>query len=273
MRLPANYDVDPTIARPLVMFLHSYTTTGATGVAEMFGTFSAIADNAAFPHGAFLVAPDGTIDNGGKRFWNASTACCDQDPHNPDDDTYLSGLIEEVIAAGYPIDTSRIFVIGRSNGGFMANRIACGHSSRVTAIVDVHGAGPNGTDYLPGPVACAPANRVSLLHLHGTLDTTVPYAGGVVTAVSGMAAAPSAAATAAGWATRNGCSGSLTNYGGTLDLDGAVVGSETQPAAYAGCPMDGATELWVMTGTSHNITYQHPAFETQILTWLQNHPR
>ena len=271
MRLPASYDVSPTILRPLILFAHSYTSSGTAGIAEMFGTFAAVTDNAAFPNGAFLLAPDGTVDGGADRFWNASTACCDEGALAPDDDAYLSGLIEAAITAGYPIDTTRIFVIGRSNGGFMANRLACLHSSRVTAIVDVHGAGPNGTDYTPGPVACSPGNRVSILHLHGSLDTTVPYNGGVVTAVSGMAAAPSAASTVSGWATRNGCTGSLTNYGSTLDLDSAVGGSEAQPASYS-CPSNGAAELWTLTGSTHNITYTS-TFQTQVLTWLQAHPR
>lgn len=276
MHLPASattgYDADPVTLRPLIIFAHSYTSSGSAGVAEMFGSFAALTDHAALPHGAFVLAPDGTVDNAAKRFWNASTACCDQDPHSPDDDAYLSGLIDDVIAAGYPIDLHRIWIIGRSNGAFMANRLACLHSSRVTAIVDVHGAGPNGGDYLPGPVACSPGNRVSVLHLHGTSDTTVPYGGGVVTAVTGMAAAPSAAQTAAGWATRNGCSGSLASYGPMLDLDSAVAGNEAQPAAYAGCPADGAVERWDLTGSSHNITYT-ATFQTQVLTWLQAHPR
>lgn len=270
------FDADPVSLRPLIIFLHSYTLTGATGIAEMFGSYGAVTDASAFPHGAFLLAPDGTVDNAGKRFWNASTACCDQDPHNPDDDAYVSGLIESAISAGYPIDTHRIFLIGRSNGGFMANRLACAHANRVTAIVDVHGAGPNAGDYVPNgggsPVACSPSSHVNVLHLHGSNDTTVPYGGGTVTAVTGMAAAPSAASTASGWATRNGCGGALTNYGSTLDMDSAVGGNETQPSAYLGCPLDGAVEFWTLTGSSHNITYTS-AFQTQVLTWLYAHPR
>lgn len=271
--IPASYNTSPLTPRPLILLLHSYTSSGASFTVEFFGSPSAIANHAALPNGAFVVAPDGTVDAGLDRFWNASTACCDEAGSAVDDDAYLIGLIDSIIAAGYPIDPRRIGVIGRSNGGFMAQRLACLHSDRITSIIDVHGAGPNGTDYTPGPILCTPANKVHMMHWHGSADSVVPFGGGAVSAVTGMADAPSAATTAAAWATINGCTGPLTPYGPAIDLDSAVVGNETQPAAYTGCPINGAVEFWTLAGSGHNISYIHTEWEDRIIGWFADHPR
>ncbi len=52
----------------------------------------------------------------------------------------------------------------------MAYRLACDLSEKITAIAVVTGAFVDET--------CNPTNQVSLIHLHGNLDLTVPFHGG-----------------------------------------------------------------------------------------------
>ncbi|MEA3446339.1 MAG: T9SS type A sorting domain-containing protein, partial [Bacteroidota bacterium] len=77
--------------------------------------------------------------------------------------------------AGLSIDTSRIFVTGMSNGGFMAYRIACELSHRIAAIAPV--AATMSFD-------CLPVNPVSIIHFHSYLDENIPYDGGIGNGVS-----------------------------------------------------------------------------------------
>jgi poly(3-hydroxybutyrate) depolymerase len=63
-----------------------------------------------------------------------------------------------------------VWVVGHSNGGMMAYRLACELSTRVTAIGVAAGALVIDT--------CAPVRPVSALHVHGELDTVVPLTGG-----------------------------------------------------------------------------------------------
>jgi polyhydroxybutyrate depolymerase len=74
----------------------------------------------------------------------------------------------------------------------MAARLACDLSSQIAAAAPIAG----GYRSLP---ACHPAQPVSVLEMHGTADTTVPYHG------DGDDHAGAALAYAFGWAERDGC--------------------------------------------------------------------
>jgi polyhydroxybutyrate depolymerase len=227
---------------PLLVILHGY---GASGLIQraFFGL-----DDVAARGEAFVLAPDGLVDSTGKQYWNADPACCDIDHTNPDDVGYLSGVIEDVMAA-WPVDRTQIRVIGHSNGGFMAYRLACDRADLVTSIASL--AGDAST------VTCEPTQPVNVLHMHGTADDTVPFAG----------AAPSVDQ----WAAHNGC-GTTRTLGTTLDLDAAVDGAETQEASTTGCPATGVVDLWTLTGSGH-IPSLGASFDTAISAWFADHPR
>src|SRR5262245_22597343 len=82
---------------------------------------------------AFVVAPDGTPDSTGQRFWKADSDCCDVEQQNPDDVGYIGGLIDD-ISAEWPVDEHAVFVLGHSNGGRMAYRMACDRADVIAAI-------------------------------------------------------------------------------------------------------------------------------------------
>jgi polyhydroxybutyrate depolymerase len=131
--------------RPLILALHG-ARQGGYGMQRYTG----LSDDAT----GFLVAyPTTPHDNG---FWQV------------DDVPRLIELID-AIARCVPIQTT-VTAIGFSNGGLMANALACRAADRIGAIVLV----ASGYEGL-GP--CAPSRPVSVLDIHGTSDRVVGYRG------------------------------------------------------------------------------------------------
>jgi polyhydroxybutyrate depolymerase len=229
---------------PLLVVLHGYGANGFVQTAY-FGLGALPTEDK-----ALVIAPDGMTDSTGKQFWNADPACCDFDGKNPDDVAYIGGLIDD-ITAEWPVDESQVFIIGHSNGGYMAYRMACERADTIAAIASLAG------NAASMPSSCNPSREVNVLHLHGTEDDVVPYTG----------AEPSVTQ----WAAHNGC-GALGQPGFALDLDSNVEGAETQLAAVADCPANGSVELWRMEGSTH-IPVMNNSFATTILEWFTAHER
>lgn len=147
----------PDRAVPLVVVLHGGAGSGRQ--AERAYGWNAEADR-----GGFVVAyPDGV-----RRTWNAGPGCCGAAARDRVDDVGFLRLLVEAVSAAARIDPARVFVTGMSNGAMMAYRLAC--ETTVFAAI--------------GPVAgiaigeCADPAPMSVIHLHGTADESVPYGGG-----------------------------------------------------------------------------------------------
>lgn len=238
---------------PLVLVLHGF---GANGFAQ--AAYLGLSDLPARDE-AFVIAPDGTPNSTGRLFWNADPACCDFDGQNPDDVAYLGGLIDDVVAA-WPVDPAAVYVVGHSNGGFMAYRLACERADVIAAIAPLAGLAASNA------AGCVPSRPVHVLHLHGTADATVPYtAGGTGIGTVG------AEGSVGQWAAHNGC-GTTRTAGELLDLESSVAGAETQPHTTDGCPADGAVELWRMEGAGH-IPIWGPSFTPTLVQWFLDHRR
>ena len=149
------------------MMLHGYSATGALEEAYLQLEPQAMAKGFVYLH------PDGTVDRAGEHFWNATDACCNFYGSMVDDDSYLMGLIAE-ISTKLTVDPKRVYVMGHSNGGFMAYRLACNHADKLAAIAVLAGEMVNDVSM------CNPTDAVSVLHIQGTADTTIYYAGGSV---------------------------------------------------------------------------------------------
>lgn len=252
--VPSGYDAGTPV--PLVVLLHGYGADGA--IQNTYFGFSALANSKTF----ILATPNGMVDGTGKRFWNATNACCDGFGTGVDDVKYLTAILDEA-ALKYRIDPKRVFFVGHSNGGFMSHRMACDRANRIAAIVSLAGA------TFANPALCTPSAPVSVLQVHGTVDATIAYDGG--STLGGAATAyPSAPQTVATWAAKNGCNATLATLGAAFDLDTAVVGAETNPAAHS-CTT-GAAELWTMTGSGH-IPGLDAKWGTALWTWLEAHPK
>jgi polyhydroxybutyrate depolymerase len=232
LHVPSSYD--PATAAPLLVLLHGYTSSGILQAA--YFRLTTESDRRGF----LYAMPDGTADEEGEQFWNATEACCDFYGSGVDDSAYLRRLIDAVVSS-YPVDPSRVYLVGHSNGGFMAHRMACDHADVVTAIVSLAGAATNDASQ------CAPVRPVSVLQIHGTDDTTIPYDGG--TNVGNPF--PSVDTTLAMWRRLNGC-GDRAESGAPLDLDSSQPGAETTVTTYAdGCGAGTTVELWSIEGGGH----------------------
>lgn len=242
-----------TAPAPLLIVLHGYTSTGA----QHDSYFSATQQAAS--RGLYVLLPDGTSEpETGKQFWDASPACCNFTGTPVDDVAYLSGLIDEAIATR-PIDPERIYVIGHSNGGFMAYRLACDIAEKVTAIAVL-----SGSDQ-PTEADCTPSRPVSVLHMHGTADGTIGFGGGQITA-----SFPGAVETMARWAKRDGCDATPT-VGPAIDLDAGIPGAETRVSIYGGCEAGIDVQLDTIEGGAHSPTLVPESVGTDVFDWLLAH--
>ncbi|MDQ3945143.1 MAG: hypothetical protein M3357_08360 [Actinomycetota bacterium] len=231
LKVPEGYDGQRPV--PLVVLLHGYSSNGSAQ--NSYFRLGAQADRETF----LLAYPNGTRDLTGNRFWNATDACCDFYGRGVDDVAYLDAVLDE-ISSRYRVDPGRVFLVGHSNGAFMAHRYACDRSGRVAAIVTLAGMQWKDTS------RCGASSPVSVLHVHGRDDGTIRYEGGSTP----KGAYPGAVDTVGAWAGENGCSGSLGPTDRRLDLDSWVPGDETTVERYGGCAgVD--VELWTINDGGH----------------------
>ncbi len=141
---------------PLVVVLHGGYGSGKQ--AERSYHWDAQADR-----GRFVAV----FPNGVGRSWNAGTCCGPAQQRTVDDVGFIRAVVDKV-AAQMPIDRSRVYITGMSNGAMMAYRLAC-QTDLFAAAAPV--AGTILTD-------CSRAHPISVLHIHGTNDQSVPYGGG-----------------------------------------------------------------------------------------------
>lgn len=225
---PYRVFVPPTLDRsrpaPLVLVLHG----GASGVDDMVRTTGFDREALA---GEFIVAyPEGT-----QRAWNAGKCCGSAPRRNPDDVGFLVQVLDR-LEADYRVDRSRVFVTGVSNGAMMAYRLACERADRVRAVGVV--AGSVMVD------DCQPSRAVSVLEIHGTEDTLIPYLGGKPAAPEAEAAPPYTATPAMmqRWAEVNGCPAAAPSS----KVDGLVTTDE-----WTGCRNGSAVSLITVQGGGH----------------------
>lgn len=253
LQVPTDLDLDRQY--PLVMLLHGYSANGLLQTAYL-----GLGDLPTDP-GAFFLAPDGVRDAEGNPHWNASPACCGDEASHVDDVAYLGALLDD-ITAEWPIDRSRIFLIGHSNGHFMSYRMACERADIVTGI-----AGLAGAAFSVDGSGCDPSDTVSSLHIHGDADATVLYEGG------GFAGGeyPGALDSTLQWAGYDGCASTMTD-GPARDLVRDLAGDETTVQIVDGCPAGVGVELWTIVEGGH-IPNFHDGFGTTVVGWLNDHPR
>jgi polyhydroxybutyrate depolymerase len=244
---------------PLLLLLHPYGVTS-----EQFIGLMGVRDLAQ-ERGFVLVSPEGQTDRDGKTFWVATDACCDFWDKGGDDIAYLSAVLADV-RSKFAIDPARFYAVGYSNGGFMAERLAC-ELPELTAVIDLVGGGTS------NPAACRPKGPVSILKIHGDRDEIVFYEGGQVGGpLPKRGRYPSARDDAAAWAARNGCSGATDKTAPPLDLDATIPGAETSAEKWLGCRPGGDVELWTVHGAGH-VWKRQPALPRLLMDFLAAHPR
>jgi len=231
---------------PLLILLHGLGSSGeAIESASDWPAFAA-------QHGVAWIAPNGSVDRHGRRFWNAGPSCCNFDGATVDHVAALAELIQRLVADA-PLDGSRVFLGGHSNGGFMAHRFACERPDLVRGIVSIAGAGPLER------AACKVPAALRVLQIQGDADPIVTYQGGHLFKDPSLPEHASARKSVADWAAALGCA-QTPIVGGSLDLESSLPGAETRTESYAGCK-SGSVELWTVGGGTHYIGFNSPAPE------------
>jgi polyhydroxybutyrate depolymerase len=156
VHVPASYDRGA--ATPVVINIH-----GRTSTAQQQASLSrAIAKSDA--EGFIVIHPESATS---PTSWNAGGGCCDPaSATNVDDAGFIRALIDEA-EARLCVDPDRVYVMGLSNGGFLAHRVACELGDRIAAIGPVAG--------LLSLPTCAPKRAMPVLLVHGTADAIVSY--------------------------------------------------------------------------------------------------
>ena len=140
----------------------------------------------------------------------------------------------------------------------MANRLACDLSERIAAIGSVSGA-------YRWSEACSPTRPVSILGMHDTDDTVIPYNGyqdgNLPPMVYGMVDTP-IPQWASAWGTRNGCDDEPSR----ADQNALVTKEE-----WSHCRADASVILYTIHGGGHGWTQAIDAAQV-IWNFFAEHP-
>jgi polyhydroxybutyrate depolymerase len=223
VHVPPGYD--PQTPTPLVFCFH-----GLTQNAVMFCVDGANMIAKADAMGYLLVMPTGFGSS-----WNAGTCCGDASERELDDVALVRAILDEV-GAHVNVDLDRVYATGFSNGGYMSLRLACEAADMVAAVAPGSGAiGTNdqggGTNPTSDFSSCEPSRPVSVLAIHGTEDTLVPF-GMHAPSLSRLAAA-------------DGCS-TLRSIASTPTSTG-----DTECVSYENCPAGVELTGCTVTGGGH----------------------
>lgn len=146
---------------PLPIIFAFHGTSASASVLERETAFDQLADSLAF----FVVYPEGF-----HRGWNVGDCCRYSFVKHKDEQAFTLKILDE-LTSGLQLDTTRVYVTGYSDGGTLSFLLACGASSRITAVASVAG---TLLDPLP---ACNLSRPVPVMIIHGTGDHNIPYEG------------------------------------------------------------------------------------------------
>jgi polyhydroxybutyrate depolymerase len=178
--------------RPLIIALHGW-----------LGTADQMAEMTNLSPQATARDIDVAYPQGESRAWGLAQST----PDGARDAAFLAGMVAD-IEKQTPIDPARIFAVGFSNGGFMAQALACSGRVRLAGIAVVSSGLPAAS------VADCQAPPTRFLLIQGTKDPIVPREG----TGTGSDKILSSTETLKFWSARNKCAGL------SLDAHGLVHG-------------------------------------------------
>ncbi|HTZ84762.1 MAG TPA: PHB depolymerase family esterase [Candidatus Acidoferrales bacterium] len=163
----------------------------------------------------------------------------EEEHHATADDIAFFNQMLDQIATKASVDSSRIYAIGLSDGGFMSMRTGCALSDRIAAV-GVVGA------TMPKTMICVPGRPVPVVMINGTSDPVVPYNGGTEHSldISVLSAEDSAKA----WAKINHCSDKPDRTKMAAHEKGAM---ETKIDTYNGCQENAQVVLYSIKGAGN----------------------
>ncbi|HEY6372849.1 MAG TPA: PHB depolymerase family esterase, partial [Candidatus Sulfotelmatobacter sp.] len=174
-----------------------------------------------------------------------------QDPnHNPnsdpnrerkapaDDIAFFKQMLDQ-IATKFSADSSRVYAVGLSEGGFMSMRLGCALGDRIAAVGAVGAA-------MAKTMICLPTRPVPMVMINGTSDPVVPYGGGTEHNLN--LATLSAEDSAKAWAKIDRCAEKPEK---SKIEPSAKGGMETKVDTYNGCQQDAPVVLYSVKGAGN----------------------
>jgi poly(3-hydroxybutyrate) depolymerase len=155
-----------------------------------------------------------------------------------DDVAFINQVLDH-IGTKYSVDSSRIYALGLSEGGFMSLRLGCALGDRLAAVGAVGAA-------MPKTMICLPSRPVAAVMINGTSDPVVPYGGGTEKnlELSTLSAEDSAKA----WAKIDRCSEKPEKSKLSPHEKG---GMETKVDTYTGCQENAQVTLYSVKGAGN----------------------
>jgi polyhydroxybutyrate depolymerase len=229
--IPPNYD--PETPTPLVMLLHGKTANGASQA------YTSDMNQLAAREGFIVIYPDG-IDNQ----WNYGRGWRIYPDLPENEEEFLGGLLDD-LELDLNIDTSRVYVGGLSNGGFMTQRLACTMRDRFAAYASVAATAPYGI-----VEECEGKPTVPLMFIHGTADPSVPWSGTTIEyGVSEIYTTLPMEVTATFWAEHNGCAKTFDTE--ELPQLGDSPDTITYIFHFEDCPATAPLTIYAVNGGGH----------------------
>lgn len=164
----APHDISKASNRPLVIVLHGSMDTGERVRKQTAYEFDSLSDR----HQFIVVYPDGYENH-----WNdcRKTTTYSANTQNIDDVEFIRTLIDR-FWKDFAIDESQVFVVGFSNGGHMAYRLALELSEEISAIATVSANLP-----VESNMTCKDlGGTLPVMIMNGTDDPINPFDGGDV---------------------------------------------------------------------------------------------
>lgn len=228
---------------PLLLDIHGYSST--MHIQKNHTELTELADDV----GAIILYPQGIHRDGdpsmggGAPSWNQGTCCADAAVFDIDDSGFLSALIDLAIEE-LPVDETRVYASGWSNGCGMAQRLAMDWSHQIAAVACT-------SFYLlydqqPAYIA------TPILEMHGFLDEHALYATSSRSTIFNPEMQEDTDSLTTGavqnlmrWAEYNGCEGSIPD----INIPGGLMTT----TGFSNC--DGGAEVHLITvhQGNHNL--------------------
>lgn len=163
---PASFDAD---GDAVVLFAHGYGDNARSLARALpFQRWTA-------EHGFMAVVPFAARNpedaDGGRTSWNAG-ACCAFGDQTRDDLGFLKALIDR-LRAQFPSKQLDFYLVGFSNGGFLAETVACRHPDWFRGVSSIGGSLSTNQPPCETPTASIRVHRVT-----GAVDQRIPQEGG-----------------------------------------------------------------------------------------------
>lgn len=203
VHIPVNYDPGKRV--PLVLILHGAFGTGRQ--IERQSGFSKLSDREGF----LAVYPNGSFGLFGFfQHWNAGHCCGKAQADNIDDVGFLVQVIRD-ISSKLNVDSTRIYMVGFSNGGMLVYRFAAEQTNLLAAAAPMAASlGGRASSHDSLWITPHPKGKLPLIIFHSEDDPNVPYLGGISPKKGGEREYLSVMESIDFWITNNGCSKKFT---------------------------------------------------------------